>query len=169
MEKELKEKLEKFCSKSTLQHLEENDKRVGTSAALALGDVVTITGTDYIDNKRTYESAEAAAADGVMANRIQPDENGKVTIDNSYYAVTTDGVVSSVSLRSLTSWAQLENCPEGALRIPAGKASDVYRRLAEFNGKKLKVVAREEWEENEEHNGRKQRFSGSALAFQVVE
>ena len=169
MEKELKAKLSSFCPNAVLNQLEQNDKRVGTSAALAEGDVLTITGADYIDNKRIYESADAALADNVAPNRIKPEDDGKVIIDNSYYAVTTDGPVSSISLRSLTSWAQLEDCPEGALRIPAAKASDVYRRIAEYNGKKLKVVKREDWEANEEHNGRTQRFSGSALAFQVVE
>ena len=168
MEKEIEKIVTEFCDDNANEQMEQNDKNCGTAASLKEHDVITIKGGTYVTNIRTYEDEDAATADGVTKNRMKVQEDGTVKVDNSYYAILTDGPVSTVSLRSLTSWAQLESCPDDALKIPAGRASGIFGRVAPLKGRSAEVVAVEEWDKGKKHNGREQRFAGRALAFRLL-
>lgn len=179
MEKsKIKETFNGFLDTEAMKQLENNDKQSGTSAQLAEKMVFTIKGGTFIQNIRTYESVEAALAADVNLNgrNIHYEDvidgedvvGRKVVQDNSYYALIVDGDVQTISLRTLTSWAQMENCPDGCLRIPAGKSSSVFEKAKALNGKKISVVAIEEWGKNEEHQGRIQQYAGRAVAFKEV-
>lgn len=169
MEKNVLESLKTFMSKDALAALETHDKTVGTTVSLENGMRLKLVGADYINNIRKYESADAAESDGVQRSRMNLEPDGSVSVDNSYFAAICEGDVRTVSLRTLTSWGQLENCPEGALKIAAGKASAILADLSSYMGKNIEVVAREEWKKGDEHKGREQRFDGNAVAFKVVE
>lgn len=179
MEKtKIKEVFNGFLDESAMKQLETNDKQSGTSAKLAKDMVFTVKGGTFIPNVREYESVEAAQTAKVDLNGrnisfkdVKEGEDvvaRKVIQDNSYYALIVDGDVQTISLRTLTSWAQMDDCPDGCLRIPAGKSSTVFERAKALLGKKIAVAEIEEWEEGEEHQGRTQRYAGRAVAFKEV-
>lgn len=168
MEKNISDNIKDFVSKAAMAQLNTNDKTIGTSVALEAGMRLKLLSADYIPNIRTYESAQAATDDGVASTRQQPQADGTVKVDNSYYAIVCDGDVRHLSLRALTSWAQLEDVPEGIMKIASGKASSILNDVKPYIGKTVEVVAREEWEADDEHKGRRQRFAGSAIALKVV-
>ena len=179
MEKnKIKETFDGFLDETAMKQLESNDKQSGTSAKLAENMVFTVKGGTFVPNVREYESVDAAKAAKVnLSGRnisykdvIDGDEvvGRKVIQDNSYYALVVDGDVQTISLRTLTSWAQMEDCPDGCLRIPAGKSSTVFERAKALQGKKIAVMEIEEWEEGDTHQGRKQDYAGRAVAFKEV-
>lgn len=169
MEKEIKKLVTEFCDSRANEQFENNDKQCGTAAQLQEGDKFTIVGGTYVENVRTYESAEAADKARVSKIRQKPQEDGSVKVDNSYYAIVVDNApVATISLRTLTSWAQLENCPEDAYKIPAGRASAIFAKVAPLKGKTFAVTHIEEWGEGETHNEREQQFAGRAIAIKEV-
>ena len=177
---EISAKVNEFCTESCASELEHNDKNSGTSAPLEKNDVFTIIEGDFFPSKTEYESQKAATDAGVtLTNRnvtIVPKMDGEtqvgetVVVDNSYYGVRVDGNRQAISLRMLTSWSLFprKDVPDTAMHIPGGKSSEVFARLAEYKGKKIRVVKTASWEKGKEFNGRVQQYAGSAAIFEVV-
>ena len=163
------------CTSDFLKALQVNDRSVGTSAQLAQNDTIKLVKFDYIDGKRTIgedayaELPEDSAADRSAKRRYVRNADGSYTVDNSYYAVITEGAVQAVSFRTLTSGAALKTeAPEGCnFLVSGGRASDVAKSLAPYIGKTLKVVKVRPWEKGQTVNGREQQFAGRAVFFAV--
>lgn len=154
------------------KQLEVNDKNVGTSAALAEGMELTLKSFDYIPNYQRIGEDAFNELEVTQQARYKKLESGLFEADNSYYACLTDGAVSQVSLRTLTSAAALPNeftTDEHSLLIPAGKASVVMTKVLPYLNKTLKVEKVLEWKAGDDVNGRAQRFDGRAVLFSVVD
>ena len=171
MEKKVIESNFKDCASAVFNaQLETNDKSVGTSAQLAEGMEITLKSFDYIDGKRTVDADTYSEVEKSQQHRYVPNADGTYTVDNSYYAVICEGAVSTLSFRTLTSAASAPKLfPATSLIIPAGRASQVAMAIKPYLGRKVKVSHVERWEAGEEWNGRKQRFDGSAVSFELVE
>jgi hypothetical protein len=171
MEKSLVDSNFKAVSSAAfISALVSNDKNVGTAAVLDEGMKITLKSFDYIDGHRIVDKDTYDAVEDSQKHRYTPNDDGTYTVDNSYYGVICEGAVSVLSFRTLTSAASAPKLfPEGSIVIPAGRASQVAQALKPYLGKTIEVTHVESWKENEEWNGRKQRFEGRAVSFKVVE
>lgn len=160
----------KDCSSAVfMAQLEKNDKQCGTSASLEEGMEVTLKSLDYIDGHRTIGQDDYDKVEASQKHRYVDNGNGTYTVDNSYYAVVTEGAVSAVSFRTLTSAAAAPSLFPDCVIIPAGRASQIASAIKPYLGQKFKVSHVEEWKAGDDFNGRTQRFDGKAVGFVKVE